>query len=81
MTPSSVEGVPPLPGQTTKAPCLQGTASIDVIVSRLGVVSEGVARRRDASRVPRMCLECVPLFRVHGLVGSELSRSGRGFPA
>ena len=64
MTPFCERGSPPLPGQTTKAPCLQGTSSIDVIVSRLGVVSEGVARRRDASRVPRMCPECVRLFRA-----------------
>jgi len=26
------------------------------------VVSEGVARRRDASRVPQMCPECVRVF-------------------
>ena len=26
------------------------------------VVSEGVARRRETSRVPRMCPECVRVF-------------------
>jgi hypothetical protein len=39
-----------------------GILSIDLLVSRREVVSEGVGRRRDASRVPQMCPECVRVF-------------------
>jgi hypothetical protein len=62
MTPSLQRGGRSLAHSDNGRVLFAGTSSIDAIASRAGGVSEGVARRRDASRVPQVCPKCVRVF-------------------
>jgi hypothetical protein len=62
MTPSLWRGGRSLADSDNGRALFAGISSIDAIVPRTGGVSGGVARRRDASRVPQVCPECVRVF-------------------
>jgi hypothetical protein len=59
---SRVEGVTISSAQATTVAPEQGFWLMYCLTSSYRTLSQGVARRRDASRVPRMCPECVRVF-------------------
>src|SRR6266498_1332764 len=64
MTPSLVEVVVLSPARATLSALQQGFRLKTCSIASRGTVSGVAAKRRDASRVPQMCPECVRVFLV-----------------